>query len=196
MEEENQQEEEENQQEQEEVYDDPNDDDNEDNDIVRPPGVRFATQGHRVSFYIIEPRVGINPVLWVEAAIRDIHNYVTERVPGRALIGISICNDRFSRGTGGLSFRPVENFNYADLWNLISSISQSNEILGIGVGLVLQVCYIEMPVGAGRCATKLNDVQLLLLITTIIYVYRVRLRSEWYTWSARLRIVLRRVQNV
>ena len=106
-EEENQQEEEEeNQQEQGEVYDDPNDDDdNEDYDIVRPPGVRFiatvegqqylrrfATQGHRVSFSIIEPRVGINPVLWVEAAVRDIHNYITERVPGRALIGISICN--------------------------------------------------------------------------------------------------------
>ena len=120
---------------------------------------RFATQGHRVSFSIIEPRIGINPVLWVEAAIRDIHNYIKERVPGRALIGISICNDLFSRGTGGLSFRPVANFNYADLRNLISSISQSNEILGIWEGLVLQACYIEMPVSAGRYATKLNDVQ-------------------------------------
>ena len=48
---------------------------------------------------------------------------------------------------------------YGDLWNLISSISQSNEILGIGKGLVLQECCIEMPVGAGRCTTKLNDVQ-------------------------------------
>ena len=96
-------EEEENQQEQEEVWDESND---EDYDIVQSPGVRFidtiegqqylsrfATQDHKVSFSIIEPRVGINPVLWVEAAIRDIHNYITERVPGRALIGISICND-------------------------------------------------------------------------------------------------------
>ena len=159
----------ENQQGQEEVYDDP---DNEDYDIVRPPRVRFiatiegqlyprrfATQGHRVSFSIIEPRVGINSVLWVEAKIRDIHNYITEHVPGHSLIGISICNDRFSRGMSGLSFRPVANFNYADLWNLIGSISQSNEILGIGEGLVLQMCYIEMPVGAGRYASKLNDVQ-------------------------------------
>ena len=142
----------------------------EDYDSVRPPGVRFiatpegqqylrrfGVQGHRVNFSIIEPREGVNPVLWLEAAIRDIHNYVSARVPDQTLIGISICNDRFARGPGGLSFRPVANFNYADLWNLISSISQSNEILGIGEALVLQVCYVEMPVGAG--GIKLNDVK-------------------------------------
>ena len=38
------------------------------------------------------------------------------------------------------------------------------EILCIGEGLVLQVCYIEMPVGAGCCATNLNDVQKRLII--------------------------------
>ena len=47
-----------------------------------------------MSLSIIEPRVGVNPVLWVEAEIRDIHNYITERVLGRSLIDISICNDR------------------------------------------------------------------------------------------------------
>ena len=98
-------------------------------------------------------------MLWVEAAIRDIHNYVSARVPGHTLIGISICNDRFSGASGGLLFRPVANFNYADLWNIISSISQSNEILGIGQALVLQLCYVEMPVGAGAGGLKLNEVQ-------------------------------------
>ena len=62
---------------------------------LRDSSTCFATQGHRVSFSIIEPRVGDNIVLWVEAAIKDIHNYITERVPGRAIIGISICNDLF-----------------------------------------------------------------------------------------------------
>ena len=118
---------------------------------------RFGVQVHRVSFSIIDPRDGVNPVLWVEAAIRDIHNYISVRVPDQTLIGISICNDRFSRGSGGLSFRPIANFNYVDLWNLISSISQSNEILGIGEALVLQVCYIELPVGAG--GIQLNEVR-------------------------------------
>ena len=116
MEEENQQEE--------AVYEAPG----EDYDIVRPPGVRFiataegqqyrrrfAVQGNRVSFCIIEPREGLNPVLWVEAAIRDIHDYITVCIPGHTLIGISYCNVRFSRGAGGLSFRPVANFKYTDL---------------------------------------------------------------------------------
>ena len=31
--------------------------------------------------------------------------------------------------------------------------------MGIGEGLVLQVYYIEIPVGADRSCTKLNDVQ-------------------------------------
>ena len=141
MEEENPQEE--------EVHDEPD----EDYDIARPPEMGFiatvegqqylrgfATQSHRVSFSIIELCVGVNSVLWIEASIRDIHNYITERVPGRTLIDVSICNDRFSHGTEELISGLSRTF--ADLLNLISSISQSNEILDIAEALALQMYYI------------------------------------------------------
>ena len=60
------------------------------------------------------------------------------------------------RGPGGLSFRPIENFSYLDLWNLISSISQSNAVLGIDDMLALQIYYVDMPDGAGRAKQALS----------------------------------------
>ena len=58
------------------IYDAVEEKEEEHYDIVRPPGVcfnataegqqylrRFGVQGHRVSFSIIQPRGGINPVL-------------------------------------------------------------------------------------------------------------------------------------
>ena len=45
---------------------------------------------------------------------------------------------------------------HLDLWNLISSISQSNAILGIDDTLALQIYYVDMPVGAGRAKQALS----------------------------------------
>ena len=84
---------------------------------------RFAVHGRTVSFNIRELPVRENPVLWLEESIRDIYEYIISRVPPNTLIGVSMRSDRFTRGSGGLSFRPIENFSYLDLWNLISSIS-------------------------------------------------------------------------
>ena len=117
---------------------------------------RFDVHGRSISFNIREPPAGENPVLWLEESIRDIHAYITTLVPPNALIGVSIRSDRFARGPGGLSFRPIENFSYLDLWNLISSISQSNAVLGVDDTLALQIYYVEMPVGAGRAKRPLG----------------------------------------
>ena len=111
---------------------------------------RFTVHGHTVSFNIREPPVRENPVLWLEKSIRDIYEYITTRVPPNTLIGVSIRSGRFMRGPGSLSFRPIVNFIYLDLRDLITSISQSNAVLGIDDTLALQIYYVDMPVGAGR----------------------------------------------
>ena len=76
---------------------------------------RFAVHSRTVSFNIREPPVRENPVIWLEESIRDIYEYITSRVPPNTLIVVSIRSDRFTRGRGGLSFRPIENFSYLDL---------------------------------------------------------------------------------
>ena len=114
----------------------------ENNDGIQPPGERFivtdegrqylrrfGVQGRMISFRIGEPPAGENFVLWLESAVVDIHNYITECLPGNNFIGVSVRRERFAQGPGGLSFRPIENFTIADLWDLISSICQSNAIL-------------------------------------------------------------------
>ena len=117
---------------------------------------RFAVHGRTVSFNICELPVRENPVLWLEESIRDIYEYITSRVPTNTFIRVSIRSDRFTRRPGGLSFRPIENFSYFDLWNLISSISQSNAVLSIDDALALQIYYVDMPVGAERAKQALN----------------------------------------
>ena len=67
---------------------------------------------------------------------------------------MSIHSDRFARGPGRLSFRPIKNFSYLDLWNLISSISQSNTVLGIDDTFALHTHYVEMTVGERRARPK------------------------------------------
>ena len=128
---------------------------------------RFAVHGRTISFNIREPPVRENPVLWLEESIRDIYEYIISRVPPNTLIGVSIRSDRFTRGPGGLSFRPIENFSYLDLWNLISSISQSNAVLGIDDTLALQIYYVDMPVGAGRAkqALSIGDIRKRLIVS-------------------------------
>ena len=76
---------------------------------------RFAVYGRSVSFNIREPPDRKNPVSWLEESIRDIHEYITTRIPSNTLIGVSIRSDRFAQGTGGMSYRPIKNFTYLHL---------------------------------------------------------------------------------
>ena len=136
----------------------------ENNDGIQPPGEwfivteegrqylrRFSVKGRTISFRIGERE---NFVLWLESAIVDIHNYITERVPGSNFIGVSVRSEPFAQGPDGLSFRPIENFTIADLWDLTSSICQSNAILDFDDTLILQAYYVAMPVGAGGIPEK------------------------------------------
>ena len=63
--------------------------------------------------------------------------------------GFSIRSDHFLYGSGGLSFRPIENFFYEDLWNLISSLPPSNENFRIDETFTLQITFVNVPIGSG-----------------------------------------------
>ena len=60
--------------------------------------------------------------------MQDIHAHIISLAPEEnSLMDVGIRSDHFLHGPGGLFFRPIENFFYEDLWNLISSLTQSNE---------------------------------------------------------------------
>ena len=121
----------------------------ENNDVIESPSERFivtaegrqylrrfGVEGWTVSFRIGEPREGKNYALWIEAAISYIHNYITMHVPGNNLIRVNVEANGLHKGPVD-SFRHIQNFISNDLWNLISFISQSNEVLVVDDTLIL-----------------------------------------------------------
>ena len=137
---------------------------------IRPPGVRFTvvqeSENFVRRFQIVGRSIVLrvnnppdecdNPMFWIELAMRDIHAYVISLVPDddTVLVGVAIRSEHFLHGTAGLSFRPPENFYYDDLWNLISSITQSNQHFQVDDSFILQITFISIPVGSGAIRTK------------------------------------------
>ena len=100
-----------------------------------------------------------NPLVWVEAAMHYIHAHIISLIPNeeRFLIGVIVKSEYFANGAGGLSFHPIENFHYADLWDLIANLTLSNENFQIDESFVLHITFVSIPEGLGaRRARKLT----------------------------------------
>ena len=140
---------------------------------IRPPRVRFIvideTENHVQQFRVVGRCIKLrikdppadcdNPLVWMEAAMRDIHAYIISLIPNeeRYLIGVVVKSKYFANGAGGLSFRPIENFHYADLWDLIANLTQSNENFQIAESFVLHIIFVSIPEGlSARRARKLT----------------------------------------
>lgn len=132
---------------------------------TRPAGIRFTVAnciqqmvayfrviGRRMLLRVnVPPSPTINPVLWLERSIMDIHAYLLSLAgSGTDMIGVSLSSNHFALGSAGLSYRLVDNFFYEDLWNLIRGLGQSNASFEIDNSFTLEVTLVEMPVGAGR----------------------------------------------
>ena len=98
-----------------------------------------------------------NALSWISKVIRDIHGYLIAQGKSKnVLLGVSVDSDKFSKGAGGLSIRPIESFSVEDLLNLISSITQSNQAFALDDSFVVRCTYIETPMGSGRPRTRIT----------------------------------------
>ena len=143
---------------------------NDDNYAIEPPGTRFLVSdernqyihrfrvnGRRLKLRVLEPPINFNFILWLELVIRDIHAYLISLGDVDDLIGVTINSEHFVQGSAGMSLRPIVNFTHDDLWELVSSITQSNAEFRVDESFILEATYIRMLTGEG-CKGKILNV--------------------------------------
>ena len=99
---------------------------------------RFRVVGRCIKLRIKDPPVDCD---------NPLHAHIISLIPNeeRYLIGVVIKSEYFANGAGGLSFRPIENFHYADLWDFIANLTQSNENFQIDESFVLHITFVSIP---------------------------------------------------
>lgn len=93
----------------------------------------------------------VNRVIYLADAVREIHDFLIARATDENdFIGVSIRSPFFALGACGLSYRPLNNFLSDDLWELVGSVTQSNQEFKIDENFILEANYVNTPVGSGH----------------------------------------------
>ncbi|XP_043268101.1 uncharacterized protein [Venturia canescens] len=138
---------------------------------VRPPGIRielladsrryfkrFKVRGKEIIARIVPPPPGCNVLHWLEGAFRDLLTFITGSCNGEDFVGMSFSSDSLPQGSAWLSFRPVRDCTFADIWDLITSIAQSAASLDIIEKFEIKTCIVKGVEGSGRKGLTHEDV--------------------------------------
>ena len=111
---------------------------------------RFNLTGRSLDFKLKPVPPGEEPVSWVRDAIEQVVSRAVDNLLPTDQIGFSICSKDFRRGEGWIPFNSIEKVSFDDVWDVISSIYQSNSC-GLDTGsFCLGVTTIRLPTGTGR----------------------------------------------
>ena len=111
---------------------------------------RYKLTGRVMDFKIKPVPQDVEPVGWIKDAINQVVQRATEHLEPSDYVGFSFCSKEFSRGEGWIRFRPVNEINYEDVWDIISSIYQSNSSGFNTESFCLGVTSVQLPSGQGR----------------------------------------------
>lgn len=95
---------------------------------------RFQTVGRETVVRICNPAADADILEWLERAVSELYSVIVRDAEPSQYIGLTIASRCFKSGELWLSFRPVSEFEYEDLWKLIESAVQSND------GFVIDPC--------------------------------------------------------
>lgn len=114
---------------------------------------RFNLIGRELEFKIKPLPVNEEPVSWIRKAINQVIQRGTEDLQPRDQVSFSFCCKDLKRGEGWIRFRPAEEISYDDVWNVISSVYQSNST-GLNTdSFCLAITSVRMPTGRGKANT-------------------------------------------
>lgn len=138
---------------------------------VQPPGIRieiindsrcyfrrFKVYGRETTLRIRSPPPRYNVLHWVEGAFRDLLTLFTSTCSGSDYIGMSFSTDSLPQGPAWLSFRPVRDCTFDDVWQLITSVAQSAASLNIIENFEIKTCIVKGVEGSGRKGLTHEDV--------------------------------------
>ena len=141
---------------------------------------RFNFNGEETIVRINETPDGVNVISWLELTIKDLFAFIMRNSSTDQIIGLSIRSNNFARGSAGISFRPAADLSYETLWELISSVCQSQHDFIIDDSFTVSLTRVFDIRGSGR--NKLSDsvdsaskksivITKIILLTKIIYVF-------------------------
>ncbi|XP_018578028.1 uncharacterized protein LOC108916298 [Anoplophora glabripennis] len=111
---------------------------------------RFNLMGRTLEFKIKPVAADKEPIAWIEEAVNQVIAKGIEDLGSGDQVAFSFCSKDFKRGQGWVRFRPVEQVTYGDVWDIISSIYQSNSTGLDTETFCLGVTTVKMPVGRGK----------------------------------------------
>lgn len=117
---------------------------------------RYGLKGHQINFKIKPIPANENPVEWIKDAIMEIVEYATQDLLPTDKVGLSFCTEYFSKGQGWLSFRNASDVKTEDVWNIISSIFQSNSNALSTDTFCMAVTSVRLPKGKGKISQRRN----------------------------------------
>ncbi|XP_031338670.1 uncharacterized protein LOC116167447, partial [Photinus pyralis] len=113
---------------------------------------RFGLKGRSIQFRLKQIPPNENSILWIKNAIRQIITYACNKVSAEDMVGFTFCSKKFSRGGGYLKFQRADSVYFEDIWELISSIYQSNSDGLSTETFCLEATIVRTPLGRGRSA--------------------------------------------
>lgn len=96
------------------------------------------------------PDQNLNIVEYLENAIQQFYEFITQNITENSKVGIIFHSDAFMHGPGILSYRYLKNISVNDIWDLFFKISQSRDVFKIDDSFNIKVCSVDIPHGKGR----------------------------------------------
>ena len=119
--------------------------------------------------------------------MRDLHRQLCSRGSPTDFIGITIDSERLNHGPLWMSFRPIKDFNYENIWELLFNAVQSPNDFTISNQLSINSAVVKGTTGRGRMRLtedtvnkksilriKNDDSLCLLRVLAAAYAYAVR----------------------
>lgn len=117
----------------------------------------FGLEGREASFRIRTLPEGVNVYNWLENVFRDLHSYATQSCEPGDYVGLSFDSENLRHGPAGISFRPVRDLTYENIWGLVSALAQSSGGLDVAQSFNIRVFKITPPMGRGRNVNSARD---------------------------------------
>lgn len=111
---------------------------------------RFDTHGREITITVRQPPEGLNPLMWLNRVFAEVHAYLTNSSNPNDYIGVTFTADTLALGPVWMSYRHIRDFQYIDLWELVSRAAQSATNFCINDSCTLTSCLIRHMSGGSR----------------------------------------------
>lgn len=118
----------------------------------------FQTEGLKICMSIKLPPENVCPISWIEAAVRDINDYLLNSRNLEDFIGIALRDASFDSGVAYFHFRLISKFFANDLWTLIFVLTWSVSVFKLSERFTISPTINASDSGGKRVHLSLHNI--------------------------------------